>query len=83
MQKMLIPTIVLSLFFISQVNAQDSTKISLLEQRLKVLEKKIEQNELEKIMKEAESLAREQKAEKKTKVFKGGQRSHHASNSGW
>lgn len=80
MQKMLIPTIVLSLFFISQVNAQDSTKISMLEQRLKVLEKKIEQNELEKIMKEAESLAREQKAEKKTKVFKGGQRSHQALN---
>jgi len=59
---------------------KDSTKIAQLEERINKLEKKLEQNELEKILNEAETKANEPQDEKKTKVFKSGQRSLQAIN---
>ena len=58
----------------------DSTKISQLEKRIKKLEDKIEQNELEKLLKEAETVANKKEEKKETKVFKSGQRSLQAIN---
>lgn len=59
--------------------AQDSTKINDLEKRIKSLEAKIEQKELEKILQEAKDISHEKK-EIKSKTFKGGQRSLQAIN---
>ena len=59
---------------------KDSTKIAQLEERINKLEKKLEQDELEKILNEAETKANEPQDEKKTKVFKSGQRSLQAIN---
>ena len=59
---------------------QDSTKIVQLERRIKELEEKFAQDELEKILNEAETKANEPQDEKKTKVFKSGQRSLQAIN---
>lgn len=59
---------------------QDSTKIVQLERRIKQLEEKFAQDELEKIINEAETKANEPQDEKKTKVFKSGQRSLQAIN---
>ncbi len=58
---------------------QDSTKIKNLAERIKKLEAKVEQDELEKIIIEAEQISG-QKKENKSKVFKGGQRSLQAIN---
>ncbi len=70
----------LALGFILPALAQDSTRIKELEQRIKTLEEKIAQNELEKLLQEAENAAKEKKEEKKIKTFKGGQRSLQAIN---
>ncbi len=72
--------IIVILLSINLVLAQDSTKVIELERRLKALEEKFEQSELEKIMKEAESIATEKAEKKETKVFKSGQRSLQALN---
>jgi hypothetical protein len=58
----------------------DSTKIGKLEERIKKLEEKIEQDELEKLLKEAETVANKQEEKKETKEFKSGQRSLQAIN---
>ncbi len=58
----------------------DSTKIARLEERIKKLEEKIERDELEKLLKEAETVANEKEEKKETKVFKSGQRSLQAIN---
>jgi hypothetical protein len=58
----------------------DSTKISLLEERIKKLEEKVEQDELEKLLIEAESVANIHEEKKKAKEFKSGQRSLQAIN---
>jgi len=68
------------LFPIALLYAQDSTRVQQLEERIKALEQKIEQGELEKLIKEAESLSREEKESQETKVFQGGQRSLQALN---
>lgn len=59
--------------------SQDSTKINELEKRIRILEEKIEQNELEKLLQEAKDVSQEKK-EIKSKTFKGGQRSLQAIN---
>jgi hypothetical protein len=58
----------------------DSTKITQLEERVKKLEEKIEQDELEKLLKEAETVANKKEEKKETKEFKSGQRSLQAIN---
>ncbi len=58
----------------------DSLKIKELEKRIEKLEQKEQKNELEKLLNEAETASKEGKAEKKTKVFKSGQRSLQAIN---
>ena len=68
------------LFSIALLFAQDSTKIQQLEERIKALEEKVEQGELEKLIKEAESLSSEKEESKEKKVFTGGQRSLQALN---
>jgi len=68
------------LLFCSIGYAQDSTKIEQLEKRIQLLESKIEQSELEKIINEAESVSKEKKEKTETKIFKGGQRSLQALN---
>ena len=45
----------LSIFIINTIFAQDSTKIEMLEKRIMDIEQKLEQSELEKLKKEAES----------------------------
>ncbi len=59
---------------------KDSLKIKELEKRLGELEKKMEENELQKLIEEAQSASTEKKKEKKTKVFKSGQRALQAIN---
>ena len=59
---------------------EDSTRIEQLEKRIKLLEEKLAQDELEKILNEAETKSNEPQEEKKTKVFKSGQRSLQAIN---
>lgn len=58
----------------------DSTKISQLEERIIKLEDKLEQDELEKLLKEAEIAANKKEDKKETKEFKSGQRSLQAIN---
>ncbi len=58
----------------------DSTKISQLEKRIKKLEDKLEQDELGKLLKEAETVANKQVEKKEIKEFKSGQRSLQAIN---
>jgi len=64
------------------LNAQesDSTKIGMLEERIKKLEEKIEQDELDKLLKDAEAVANKEEEKKQTKEFKSGQRSLQAIN---
>ena len=59
---------------------KDSLKIANLESRVKKLEDKIQQNELDKLINEAESKANEKPVAKKNKTFKSGQRSLQAIN---
>lgn len=68
------------LFVFGNGFAQDSLKIENLLQRIKVLEEKVEQSELEKILSEAEKKSQETKEEPTTKVFKSGQLSLQATN---
>jgi hypothetical protein len=58
----------------------DSAKIGILEDRIKRLEEKIEQDELEKLLKEAETVANKKEEKKESKEFKSGQRSLQAIN---
>jgi hypothetical protein len=58
----------------------DSIKIVQLEKRIKNLEDKIEQDELDKLLKEAETVANKKEEKKETKEFKSGQRSLQAIN---
>ncbi len=69
-------------FFNCSLFAQDkdSLKIADLEARVKKLEEKIQQNELDKLLNEAEAKANEKPAENKSKVFRSGQRSLQAIN---
>jgi hypothetical protein len=60
--------------------AQDSLQIKDLLQRVKALEEKIEQSELEKIISEAEKKSTEKKEDSTTKTFKSGQRALQAIN---
>ena len=82
MKNRIISLLIFLLFAGALLNAQesDSTKIARLEKRIKKLEEKFKQNELEKILKEAETVSTEKVKEKKTKVFKSGQRSLQAIN---
>jgi len=75
--KYIIPFVLL-IFSIS-LQAQDKSAMDSLKHRIKMLEEKIEQNELEKLRNDAEKIS-EQKKEEKIKVFKGGQRSLQALN---
>ena len=59
---------------------KDSLKIANLESRVKKLEDKIQQNELDKLINEAEAKANEKPVAKKNKTFKSGQRSLQAIN---
>jgi len=67
------------LLFSMNIFAQETTAIDSLKDRIKKLEEKIEQEELEKLHKEAEDMATRKK-EPKSKIFKGGQRSLQAIN---
>jgi hypothetical protein len=68
-----------SVVLVPAIKAQDSVKVAELEKRIKVLEEKIEQSDLDKILNEAEVTA--DKTEKKqSKEFKSGQRSLQAIN---
>ncbi len=58
----------------------DSLKIKEMEKRIEKLEKKQQQSEFQKILSEAAAASEEKKVEKKTKVFKSGQRSLQAIN---
>ncbi len=58
----------------------DSTKIAQLQDRIKKLEEKVEQDELDKLLKEAETVANKEEVKKETKEFKSGQRSLQAIN---
>ena len=58
----------------------DSTKIAQLQERIKKLEEKVEQDELEELLKEAETVANKEEVKKETKEFKSGQRSLQAIN---
>jgi len=82
MNKSILFLLVFSLVSVSLISAQDkdSSKIAELEQRIKFLEEKFSQDELDKIINEAETKANEKRSEKKTKVFKSGQRSLQAIN---
>ena len=82
MNKWIAPLLVFSLVSVSLISAQDkdSSEIGKLEQRIKFLEEKFSQDELEKIINEAETKANTTQSEKKTKVFKSGQRSLQAIN---
>lgn len=71
-------SLILMLFSFS-VMAQNNTTLDSLNNRIKKLEDKIEKNELDKLLKEAEEISSERK-EEKSKVFKGGQRSLQALN---
>jgi len=75
--KYIIP-MVLILFSINII-AQESAQIDSLKEKIKKLEEKFEQGELEKLLKEADEISAQRK-ESKSKVFKGGQRSLQAIN---
>ena len=59
---------------------RDSIKIANLNKRLKAIEAKLEQNELEKILQEANAVYNKREENKKNKVFKSGQRALQAIN---
>jgi len=59
---------------------KDSLKIANLEARVKKLEDKLQQNELDKLINEAQATANEKPKEAKSKIFKSGQRSLQAIN---
>ena len=75
--KYIIPFVLL--FLGISLQAQNKSVLDSLQQRIKMLEEKMEQNELEKIRNEAENVS-EQKVDDKSKIFKGGQRSLQALN---
>jgi hypothetical protein len=58
----------------------DSIKIGKLEERIKKLEEKIEQDELDKLLNEAETIANRKEEKKESKEFTSGQRSLQAIN---
>jgi len=58
----------------------DSAKVVQLEERIKILEEKFKQDELEKLLEEAETVANKKEEKKETKEFKSGQRSLQAIN---
>lgn len=62
------------------VAKKDSAKIANLEKRIKALEEKQNENDLEKLLNEAQTASNEKSKEKKTKVFKSGQRALQAIN---
>lgn len=62
------------------VSAQDSTRIQELEERIKVLEEKQAEKELEKLIEDAESAAQDKEQEPVRKVFTDGQQSMQALN---
>jgi hypothetical protein len=62
-----------------KIIAQESAQIDSLKERLKKIEERLEENELDKLLKEAEEISSEKK-ETKSKIFKGGQRSLQALN---
>jgi hypothetical protein len=66
--------------YLSFSQESDSIKISKLEERIKVLEEKIEKDELNKLLEEAETVANAPEQKKETKEFKSGQRSLQAIN---
>ena len=82
MKKKIISLLIFLLLTATLVNAQesDSAKIARLEERIKKLEEIFQQNELDKILKEAKTVSTEKVNKKKTKVFKSGQRSLQAIN---
>ena len=59
---------------------QDSSKVAQLEKRIKMLEEKLAENELQKLLEEAEKDAETPSPEQKSRVFKSGQRSLQAIN---
>jgi len=74
-------TILLPIFFLtSLIQAQDSTKIFELEQRIMKLEEKLGKTELENLLNEAEKFSQEKKDTSEIKIFKSGQRSLQAIN---
>ncbi len=58
----------------------DSSKINILENRVKALEKKFEEDELEKLLQEAENTSNKKEVTKQKKIFKSGQRALQAIN---
>ncbi len=71
---------VLMTFSLTFAQESDSAKVIQLEERIKKLEEKFEQDELEKLLEEAETVANKEKEKKETKEFKSGQRSLQAIN---
>jgi len=67
-------------FCLTFAQESDSAKVVQLEERIKKLEEKIEQDELEKLLEEAETVANKEEEKKETKEFKSGQRSLQAIN---
>jgi len=65
---------------INTAQSADSSKIAQLEERIKKLEDKIEESELEKILNEANAVADEKEEKEKNTIFKSGQRSLQAIN---
>jgi hypothetical protein len=82
MNNRIISLLVVFLFGTIILNAQDkdSIKVSQLEERIKQLEDKLTKDELKELLKEAETKANKPQYEKKTKIFKTGQRSLQAIN---
>jgi len=80
MKNLLLCFTLLAFFLTNNLCAQDSLQVENLKKRIQVLEEKFEQNELEKILEEAEKKSQEQKVDKSTKTFKSGQRSLQAIN---
>ncbi len=71
---------VLMTFSLTFAQESDSAKVIQLEERIKILEEKFEQDELEKLLNEAETAANKEEEKKETKEFKSGQRSLQAIN---
>ena len=65
---------------VTYAQSNDSLKVKELEKRIEKLEKKIKLEEFEKLLRKAKETARSKKEERKTKVFKSGQRSLQAIN---
>ncbi len=79
---LIVLTVFAFVFAVVPSNAQnaDSLKIKELEKRIEKLEQKQKESELQKLINEAETASKEKQPEKKTKVFKSGQRSLQAIN---